>query len=1319
MKALRIILILLAATLLTVLALAGLLWFWIGASTSLATALNQASRYLPAGQTLEVKEVEGSLRGGGRIGWLRWQQGELSVEAREVRIDWSLRPLLDGELRLGNIAIQHLRIDDRRPPSTAAVPTPPVNLGLPFRVDVPFAVDTVAWVGPPALAITGMRGHYRFDGQSHLFDADHVQISSGQYNMKARLQAQAPMALSVQLQGSVQTVVPSSDQKITVQAHAEVKGQLAGRDATLEVQAQLVPELPALTDKKSPALQASITARLQPWQAQPVILANAHWQALDLAALWPQARQTLLSGQATVTPEDSGWRAGVQLDNAQSGPWDQQRLPIESLNAKVVFVAGQWTVESLQARGAGGRLEAQGQFADTPTKAATPMTETAVATWQGSASAFGINPALLDSRLAATALDGQLTAAQTSSGIAFDTRLQTTTGKAATQKITASKTDASRANTLAGLRLKNVQAQGLWQAPLLTLSNLTVQTDDAQLQGKLTFDTVSQATQGQLDLTLPGAHATLDGKIASTQGQGDINLRMTDAARATRWLARLPGAPVSLANTSIQGAAEFTGHWQGGWERQGQALKIQAKLSAPKLDLRTADQTKDQTLRLRDLQADLTGSLRAMTLVAHGQAEAGTSRFTLQTQMRGGRVSDGVWQAQWDTAQLTALDSQRPGTWTLKLNESVALNWQQSGTSQTLNVSSGTVLLSGPVPGTATINWQPARWSQQLTGRQGSTPGRTEWRTQGQLQGLPLAWLELLGNTQMDNLGLRGDLLFGGQWDATGGDTFKLRATLARTSGDLQLLTTAEDLASPSITTSTVTSPTPAASLKTGTLRAGVREARLIITAENDQLAANLLWDSERAGQVQASFDTRLQRNPQGAWTWPATAPLTGTMRVKLPPVGAWSLLAPPGWRLRGTLDADATLSGTRGAPQWRGTLRAQDLAVRSVVDGIDFSQGTLNASLNGERLDINEFTLQGAAGRNEGGLLTIKGSVLWLAPTGPDATLTSRLQMQLEATAEALRVSARADRRLVVSGKLSAQLKDAQLSIRGTLKADRARFVLPEDTTPQLGNDVRVRAPQTHATPTPPRPKKAGVQVVPDVAITLDLGDNFQVRGRGLITRLAGQLELRSNAALGSVPRLNGEVRIVRGTYKAYGQQLDIEEGVLRFTGPLDNPSLDILAIRPNLQQRVGVQISGTALSPIVRLYAEPDLPDAEKLSWLVLGRSAAGGGAEAAVLQQAALALLGGNGQGLSGGLAQALGLDELSMSGATTNADGSTTTGATVTLGKRISRDFYVAYERSLAGTLGTFYIFYDLSRRFTLRAQTGEQSAVDLIFTVRYD
>jgi translocation and assembly module TamB len=449
--------------------------------------------------------------------------------------------------------------------------------------------------------------------------------------------------------------------------------------------------------------------------------------------------------------------------------------------------------------------------------------------------------------------------------------------------------------------------------------------------------------------------------------------------------------------------------------------------------------------------------------------------------------------------------------------------------------------------------------------------------------------------------------------------------------------------------------------------------------------------------------------------------PIGGSLKIQMPPVDAWSVLAPPGWRLRGTMDADITLTGTLAAPLWDGQIQARDLAVRSVVDGIDFSQGRLNARLHGQQMDIEEFSLQGAgSSTGSGGQVAVTGSVFWL-PVGSETDFLSRLSMALEIQAKALRLSNRSDRRVVVSGKVAAQLRDAHLSLRGGLAVDQALITLPDDSAPQLGDDVLVRrsaAKQTTSTipakntlatqsASPPR-------LVTDLLIEIDLGRDFQVRGRGLDTRLAGKLSL--HAVDRERPNLTGTVRTVRGTYRAYGQRLDIEQGLVRFVGSADNPMLDILAIRPQLSQRVGVQVSGTALSPIVRLYAEPDLPEAEKLAWLVLGRSAIGSGGEAALLQQAALALLGGSGRGPSASLTQALGLDELSFSGSN---GGDTASGATVTIGKRLSKDFYVAYESGLAGTMGVFTIFYDLSRRLTLRAQTGEQSAIDLIWTLRYD
>jgi translocation and assembly module TamB len=190
-----------------------------------------------------------------------------------------------------------------------------------------------------------------------------------------------------------------------------------------------------------------------------------------------------------------------------------------------------------------------------------------------------------------------------------------------------------------------------------------------------------------------------------------------------------------------------------------------------------------------------------------------------------------------------------------------------------------------------------------------------------------------------------------------------------------------------------------------------------------------------------------------------------------------------------------------------------------------------------------------------------------------------------------------------------------------------------------------------------------------------------------------------------------------VRGVYRAYGQQLDVETGIARFNGPAENPQLDVLAIRPNIAQRAGVQISGTANAPRVKLYSEPPLSDAETLSWIMLGRASAANGGEAILMQQAALALLGKLGADSSGGnLASRFGLDEIGFKGPSSNGE---VQDSAVTLGKRLSKDFYVTYERSLAGTLGTLFIFYDLTQRLTLRGQAGEHYGADLIYTIKYD
>ncbi|MBY0465974.1 MAG: translocation/assembly module TamB domain-containing protein, partial [Burkholderiales bacterium] len=369
--------------------------------------------------------------------------------------------------------------------------------------------------------------------------------------------------------------------------------------------------------------------------------------------------------------------------------------------------------------------------------------------------------------------------------------------------------------------------------------------------------------------------------------------------------------------------------------------------------------------------------------------------------------------------------------------------------------------------------------------------------------------------------------------------------------------------------------------------------------------------------------------------------------------------------------------------------------------------------TLSSNRMDITRFSILGAGGRERGGSLTLTGHATW-AP--PPATPT----VSLQARAERLNVSARADRRLTVSGDVTASLAQHTLHLRGKLKADQAQFTLPDDTAPTLGPDVIVRLNRANAPP----PPVDGLRT--DVAVDVDLGSAFDLRGQGLQTQLTGQLRISSPPGSDTFS-VTGEVRAANGTYKAYGQLLRIEEGVLRFSGPYDDPSLAILALRGsanparanfgNDTQKVGVKVSGSARSPQLQLYADPELPDSEKLAWLVLGRPASGAGAEAAVMQQAAMALLGSQVRGMEGGLAHALGLDDVSVSQDTGNA--TTTPGTAVTLGKRLSSRLYVAYEHSLSSAAGALNLYYDVSRRLTVRAQVGGDNALDLIFTLPYD
>lgn len=448
------------------------------------------------------------------------------------------------------------------------------------------------------------------------------------------------------------------------------------------------------------------------------------------------------------------------------------------------------------------------------------------------------------------------------------------------------------------------------------------------------------------------------------------------------------------------------------------------------------------------------------------------------------------------------------------------------------------------------------------------------------------------------------------------------------------------------------------------------------------------------AGAELGSFGGALTLRPSGLWP-NAQTPLQGVLQANVAHLGTWGSWVPAGWRLGGRASATVQLSGRLGAPDLTGRAEGEDLALRHLLYGVDVTEGRFVLDLQGQHAELSKLEARGGDG--------------WLRASGK-AELGAEPKAHIQMTADKLRVVSRVDRRLVASGEATLDLDAKGLKLDGELRADEGLFDFSRGDAPALADDVTVlRGPRDAAPTVPPPPKAARNSVV---NLALDFGRDFKVRGRGLTTALRGELQVTQN---NGPLRVTGKLDSQGGQYAAYGQKLDIERGDIRFTGAYDNPSLDLLAVRPNLDVRVGVYVTGTALAPRVNLYSEPDMSDTDKLSWLLLGRGPDGlGRTDTALLQRAALALLSGEGEGPTGKVLRSLGLDELSL------AQSDDDTRATIVrLGKQLSKRWYVGYERSLNATTGSWQLIYRIAQRFTVRVQGGDDNALDLIWQWKWN
>lgn len=393
-----------------------------------------------------------------------------------------------------------------------------------------------------------------------------------------------------------------------------------------------------------------------------------------------------------------------------------------------------------------------------------------------------------------------------------------------------------------------------------------------------------------------------------------------------------------------------------------------------------------------------------------------------------------------------------------------------------------------------------------------------------------------------------------------------------------------------------------------------------------------------------------------------------------------------------GRIDGRLALSGSPAAPRAEGRFTLADGVV--ALNNPDLRLTAVNARLRID--DGGTFELDGSARQQDDEVrVAASGSGLFGGLMTARATLVGE---HLQAR--------HPDWEITVSPDLEFNYTGGSSQLRGRVEVPEAEVrlnTLPQ-SVPSPSEDVVVVGRDREST-VDAQQLRVNVEVV--------LGEDVTLKALGITAELQGSLRARLDAQ--GRTTLRGTLDVTGGVLSAQGQTLAIESGTVVYNGPVTRPYIDIRAVRiietVTPQVKVGLHIRGDADNLTSSVFSEPPMADARALGFLILGRdieqdSSEGDGGQ---LMAAAINLGLSRAKGLTSELMRMTGLDELSASAEAQDSFD-------IIAGKRVTDDLYVRYTYNTLSALGTFLVRYELTDRWSLEAQSGEQSAMDLMYSV---
>ncbi|WLI27512.1 translocation/assembly module TamB [Pseudomonas rhodesiae] len=413
----------------------------------------------------------------------------------------------------------------------------------------------------------------------------------------------------------------------------------------------------------------------------------------------------------------------------------------------------------------------------------------------------------------------------------------------------------------------------------------------------------------------------------------------------------------------------------------------------------------------------------------------------------------------------------------------------------------------------------------------------------------------------------------------------------------------------------------------------------------------------------------------------PKNKPITGQFSLMGLDLAVARPFVPMVEKLSGKLNGNGRISGGLLAPQVNGSVNLVGGEVSGPELPISLEGLNVQALIAGESVLLNGGWRSGKAGQG-----SLKGQIDWGQALAVDLHLQgAQLPVTVEPYAE-----------LEVAPDLTISLKNDRLAIAGKVQIPRGDITVRElpPSTVKVSDDTVIIGSQTE-------------EGKPPLAMAMDIDvvvgeDRLNFSGFGLTAKVQGQVHIGDNLDT------RGELWLNDGRYRAYGQKLDVRRARLLFAGPLDQPYLDIEAIRKTDDVTAGIRLSGSAEQPTTQIFSEPAMSQEQALSYLVLGRPLSTTGEDNNMLAQAALGLGLMGSAGVTSDIANKLGIRDFDL-----DTQGSGNNTAVVASGK-ITEKLSLRYGVGVFEPANTIALRYLLSKKVYLEVASGVASSLDIFY-----